>query len=248
MNLHTIDESRRKAARVAGFAFLFAMVIVVAANYGISFRLSVPGSAVETARNILAHETLFRLNIACNLIYAATIVVLLAALYVVLEPVNRNLALVAASCRLIVVLMWAVGALNMLGALRLLGDAAYLPVFQPDQLQTLARLQLSGGYDAYYAGLPFWGLASTVCGFLWWKSRSIPRALAAFGAISSAWCVICAFAFLVLPRFDQTVNAYWFDSPMVIFEMALGLWLLLRGLRPSGNPDPTVRSVLDRNS
>jgi ABC-type amino acid transport system permease subunit len=35
MTLNTIDESQRKAARVAGFAFLFAMTLVVIANYGI---------------------------------------------------------------------------------------------------------------------------------------------------------------------------------------------------------------------
>ena len=64
MAMHTIDESQRKAARIAGFAFLSAMAIVVLANYGISFRLSVPGDAAETARNIMAHETLFRINIA----------------------------------------------------------------------------------------------------------------------------------------------------------------------------------------
>jgi hypothetical protein len=173
MTNSTIDESQRKAARVVGFTFLFAMVIVVLANYGINFRLIVPGNAVDTARNIMAHETLFRINIACNLIYLVNVVVLLSALYVILKPVNRNLALVAAFCRLVYALMWGVTAFNMLGALRLLGDAAYLPVFEADQLQTLARLHIS--IDAYYVGLPFWGLASTVCSYLWFKSRYIPR-------------------------------------------------------------------------
>jgi len=234
MTISTIDESQRKAARVAGFTFLFAMAIVVVANYGINFRLIVPGNAAETARNIMAHETLFRINIACNLIYVMNVVVLLAGLYVILKPVNRSLALVAAFCRLVFALMWGVAALNTLGALRLLGDAAYLPVFGADQLQTLARLHIATSYDAYYVGLPFWGLASTVCSYLWFKSRYIPRALAAFGVISSAWCVICAFAFIALPHFDATVNASWFDVPMVIFEMALGLWLLFKGLSTSG--------------
>lgn len=238
MTISTIDESQRKAARVAGFAFLFAMAIVVLANYGISFRLLVPGNAVDTARNIMANETLFRINIACDLIYAVTVVVLLAALYVILKPVNRNLALVAAFCRLVFALMWDVAALNMLGALRLLGDAAYLPVFKADQLQTLARLHLVSSYDAYYVGLPFWTLASTVCSYLWFKSRYIPRALAAFGVISSAWCVFCAFAFIVFPNFKNTVHPGWFDMPMAIFEMALGFWLLLKGLRPSGTTEP----------
>src|SRR4030065_28420 len=147
MTVSAADESQRKAARVAGFTFLFAMAIVVLANYGISFRLIVPGNAAETARNIMAHETLIRTNIACNLIYSASIVVLLAALYVILKPVNRTLALVAAYCRLVFALMWGVTALNMLGALRLLGGAAYLPVFEADQLQTLARLHLVASYD-----------------------------------------------------------------------------------------------------
>ena len=69
------------------------MAIVIVANYGISFRLIVPGNAAETARNIAAHESLFRLNIACDLIYVAGVVVLLAALYVILKRVDRNLAL-----------------------------------------------------------------------------------------------------------------------------------------------------------
>ena len=243
MTLDTIDASQRNAAKVAGFAFLCAIAIVVLANFGISFRLLVPGEAAETARNILAHETLFRLNIACDLIYLLNDVVLLAALYVILKPVNRNLALVAAFCRLVYALMWGVTALNMLGALRLLGDAAYLPVFGADQLQTLARLHLATSYDAYYVGLPFWGLASTVCSYLWFTSRYIPRTLAAFGVISSAWCVICAFAFIVFPNFNETVNASWFDSPMAIFEMALGFWLVFKGLRPSGRTVPASDHV-----
>jgi hypothetical protein len=238
MTVGSIDESQRKAARVAGLTFLLAIAIVVAANYGINFRLIVPDNAVDTARNMMAHETLFRLNIACNLIYVVNVVVLLAALYVILKPVNRHLALIATFCRLVFALMWCVTALNTLGALRLLGNAAYLPVFNADQLQTLARLHLTSSYDAYYVGLPFWGLASTVCSYLWLKSGYIPRTLAAFGVISSAWCVMCAFAFIVFPHFDTTVNAYWFDSPMVIFEMALGFWLLLKGLGPTGTTEP----------
>jgi hypothetical protein len=231
-----INQSQRQAAGVVGIALLCAIAIVVLANYGITFRLIVPGNAADTARNIMARDTLFRLNIASNLIYVANVVVLLAALYVVLEPVNRSLALVAAFFRLVYALMWGVTALNMLGALRLLGDAAYLPVFESDQLQTLARLHIS--IDAYYVGLPFWGLASAGCSYLWFKSRYVPRTLAAFGMIASAWCVICAFAFIVFPHFETTVNAYWFDTPLVIFEMALGLWLLFRGLRPSGTTKP----------
>ncbi len=234
MNLaETPDRSQARAARVAGVAFLLAIAIVIVSNYAISFRLVVPNNAVDTARNVMAHATLFRVNIACDLLYVADLLVLAAALYVVLKPAGRTLSLVAALFRLVFAFAWVVAALAMLGYLRYLGDAAYLPVFGAGQLQTLARLRLSESYDAYYIGLPFWGLASTVCSILWLKSRTIPRALAVYGLASSAWCVFCAFAFLAVPNFDKTINASLFDVPLVLFEFILGLWLVFKGLRTS---------------
>jgi hypothetical protein len=43
--------------------------------------------------------------------------------------------------------------------------------------------------------------------------------------------VICAFTFIVFPHFEATVGASWFDVPMFLFELALGFWLLFKGLR-----------------
>ena len=106
MTISTIDESQRKAARVAGFTCLFTMAIVIFANFVIHGRLIVAGNAAETARNIMAHERLFRIGIACGLIYSAGLVVLLTALYMILKPVNRSLALLAAFWRLVYALMW----------------------------------------------------------------------------------------------------------------------------------------------
>jgi uncharacterized protein DUF4386 len=234
MTITSIDKSQRKAARVAGFICLFTMATAVYAHYVISPHLIVAGDAAATARNIMAHERLFRVNILCDLIYGAGLLVLLTALYVILKPVSRGLAVLAAFFRLVYALMWVVIALNLFDALRLLGGADYLRVFEAERLQALARLYLSRGFDAYYVGLPFYGLASTVCGYLWFKSNYIPRALAAWGVISSAFCVACAFAFIIFPNFDRTVNPYWFDSPMGSFEMATSFWLLFKGLRPSG--------------
>ncbi len=230
--LPTIEPAQQTAARVAGVVCLFAMAVVVFANYGLLNPLIVPGNAAETARNIVSHETQFRVAITCFLIYSASVIVLLAALYVILKPVNWGLALVGALFRLVFALLWLLTTLNMLGALRLLGSATYLQVFEADRLQALARLHIGANFDDYYVGLPFFGLAATVCAYLWFKSNYIPKGLAAFGVISSAWCVICAFVFLIFPNFNKTVNDYWFDSPMAIFEMVLSFWLLFKGLKP----------------
>ena len=231
MTASPIDDSQRTAAKVAGLSCLLTMAIVVFANYGLLNPLIVPGDAAETARNIVAHERQFRIAVTCFLIYSAGVVVLLAALYVVLKSINPGLALVGALFRLVFALLWLLTALNMLGALRLLGSASYLQVFEADRLQALARLHLAANFDDYYVGLPFFGLAATVCSYLWFKSGYIPKALAAFGLVSSAWCVLCAFIFLIFPHFNKIVNDYWFDSPMAIFEMVLSFWLLFKGIR-----------------
>jgi uncharacterized protein DUF4386 len=238
MTVRDIDNSQRTAAKVAGISGLLTVAIVVFANYVLLNPLIVPGNAVETARNIVAHETQFRITAVCFLIYSAGVVVLLAALYLILRPVNQGLALVGALFRLVFALLWLLTTLNMLGALRHLGSASYLQVFEADRLQTLARLHLAANFDDYYVGLPFFGLAATVCSYLWLKSNYIPKSLSIFGLISSAWCVACALVFLIFPHFNKTVNDYWFDSPMALFELALSLWLLFKGLKLSESGEP----------
>ena len=233
MTIGTIDNSQRTAAKVAGWSGLLTFAIAVFGNYVLLNPLTVPGNAAATAQNIVAHEMQFRITVVCFLTYSLGVVVLLSALYVILKPVNPGLALVGALSRLVFALLWLLSPLNLLSTLRLLSNANYLQVFEPDRLQALARLHLGASFDDYYVGLPFFGLAATVCAWLWLKSNYIPRGLSVFGVIASAWCVLCAFIFLIFPHFNKIVNDYIFDSPMAIFELIVSFWLLFKGLRPS---------------
>ncbi len=162
MTISTIDNSQRTAAKVAGWSGLFTFAIVVFGNYALLNPLVVPGDVAATARNIVAHQTQFRITAVCFLTYSLGVVVLLSALYVVLKPVNPGLALVGALFRLVFALLWLLSPLNLFGALRLSG-ANYLQGFEQDRLQALARLHVAAGFDDYYVGLPFFGLAATVC-------------------------------------------------------------------------------------
>jgi len=231
--MDNIDNSQRTAAKVAGIAGILAFVLVVFGNYVLLEPLVVPRNAVDTARNILAHQTQFRFALACFITYDISGIVLLTALYVIFAPVNRGLAMAGALFRLAFVMLWLVAPLNSLGALRLLSDAGYLQVFEAERLQALARAQIAASFDDYYVGLPFFGLAATVCAWLWLKSNYIPRGLSIFGVIGSAWCVFCAVVYLIFPDFNKIVNDYIFDSPMALFELALSFWLLFKGLNPA---------------
>ena len=233
MTIITISKSQRNAAKVAGFSFLITFAIVAFVNFGIIDPLAVENNATETARNILANEQLFRIGIAGNLIYCAGLMVLFTALYVILEPISKGLALLGTFWRLVWVLMWLLMTLNLFDALRLISGGTYLGAFEAERLQALGRFYLAKGIDYYYVGLLFTGLASTLYGYLWLKSRYIPRALAVFGIISSVFCVMCTFIFYIFPHFDQIVNLWWFDMPMAIFDIVLSFWLLFKGLQPA---------------
>lgn len=233
MRTGSIDESQRAAARVVGVVFPVSFAIVVWVNFGILGQLIIGADPAQTARNVLAHETLFRVGVAGDVLYCMGVFILSAALYVVLKPVDQYLALVAALGRLVHGFTWVLVTVNLFTALRLLTDPSYARVFPPDQLPFLGRLYLSG-FDSYYVGLAFWSVGAAVGAYLWFKSRYVPRALSAFGLLASAWCAACTFALFLFPEFPKTVNLWWFDMPMVLFEIALSVLLLFRGLRPFG--------------
>jgi Domain of unknown function (DUF4386) len=231
MTASGIDDSQRKAARVAGFAYLITFVLVVYVNFGIHDRL-IADSVAETARNIIAHERLFRIGIVGDLLYSAGVVVQLTALYVIFDPVSRGLSLLAALWRLVWVVVWLTMTLSLFDALRLLTVADYARALEAERWQALAMLDLRTRFDYYYVGLLFLALSSTLCAYLWLKSGYIPRSLAALGVISSAFCVACTLVFYIFPNFDKILSLWWFDSPRGVFDIATSFWLLFRGLRP----------------
>src|SRR6266481_1172725 len=242
MTTGTIDESQRKAAKVVGFSYLFALPPAIFAEFYVLGRLLISNNAVDTARNIMAHERLFRLGTASNLTVFAINIVLITALYVVLKSVNRNLALLAAFWGLIETAIFVVILLNDLEALRLLsGSADYLRVFEPDRLQALARLSISAHGAGYGVGLVFAGLRSTLFCYLWFKSSYIPRALAAWGMFASVLMGASAFSFIIVPELAKVVGVGIYGGPIFFFELTMGFWLLLRGL-------PTFGAALNRVS
>lgn len=237
MNTSIVTASQRSAARIAGFALLFGFFLVVSGEFFLAPPLIVPNDAAQTAANILAHATRFRLYAVDNLVYVADLLVLCSTLYVVLRPISQGLALAATFIRFMYAVLWILVVLNLFSALALLGNAPYLKAMPAGQLEALARMHIRVGFDAYYVGLPFFSLASTLCAWLWLKSRYVPKALAVFGILASAWGIACGLIYLVFPHFNEAVNDWWFDTPLGLFELALGFWLMVRGVKSPSSPD-----------
>jgi hypothetical protein len=224
------DTIERLWARIIGFSYVFALAPAIFAEFYVGGKL-ISSDAIVTAQNIIAHERLFRLGLASNLLVFAADILLVTALYVVLERVNRRLALLAAFFRLIETTILIVAVLNDFYVLRLLSGSTYLSALSSDTLAALARLSIGAHGSTYGVGLLLFGFGSPVFCYLWLKSGYVPRTLAIWGLIASVWVGICSFSFVVFPELTRVLTVGWYGGPIFLFELTMGFWLLLKGIR-----------------
>jgi len=225
-----IEPSQRSAARVVGVVYLVAMATSIFAEMVARAPLIVRGDAMQTAINIAASERLFRIGSAIHLLTFAGDAILAVALYVVLRPVNRDVALLAMSWRLVDCAILAVNMLNDFVVLQLVSGAEYLRTFDTKQLQALAHLFYRVEGAGFQIGFVFLGLGSTMFSYLWLRSRYIPRALAGWGVFASFVLAFVTLTILVFPRVGAVLGLTYM-APMFFYEVGLGLWLLFKGIR-----------------
>jgi len=226
------DTSQRKAARVAGFMFLFSLIVPLLNWTFVLSKLIVAENVLATANNIMANELLFRIGITIELVMSVGLIVLALALYKILKPVNRNLALLALLWKLVEATIAAAIVLVSFIALQVLNGDAYLAVFTPEQLQVPVGLILNAHFAIYSIPMVFLGLDMIVFSYLFFKSKYIPRILAGFGILSFALIFIHALMYILAPKYaTMPINQIIFYAPSGLFEIIIGIWLLSKGVK-----------------
>jgi len=226
-----IERAQRTAAKIFAVTWLLGMTIIMVVFPRFYAPYLVWANGEETARHFLHHEEAIRIYMVGAFVNGVLMLVLLTALYVLLRPVNRGLALCAAFSRVIYAVFWFIFILDMFGALRYLAGAGALHGFGPDGLAALAGAQLDAGRDAYYIGLVFNGLGSLLFAWVFFQSRYIPRVLALWGVLSAVYEGFCGFAYLLYPRFGVMHSPDWYELPPMTFDLLLCFWLLFRRLK-----------------
>jgi hypothetical protein len=220
--------SINKTARMAGFLYFIYMVThIISDVWRDSF--IVLGDATATASNIMAHEGLFTITVVGDLL-AATLFFLAAwALYVLLKPVNKNLALLFLLLNLAGVVIQCMSAINLFATLLLMNGPGYLNVFQVDQLQSLAIFFLDLRENGFMAAQIFYGAWLFPLGYTVFKSGFLPRILGIVLMIHCATWLMTSLLFFLFPDFKAIT---YVSYPLgFIAEFGLALWLLIMGAK-----------------
>ena len=237
--MNTTEESlhgtNKKNARIAGLLYLIYIIISIFADVLGRSKLIVLGNAATTARNIMASTWQFRIGFVSDLVAAVLFLLTAWALFVLLRPVNKPLALMFLLLNLGGVAVWCFSDLFLIAGQLLVSGADYLKVFQVDQLQALAMLSLYL-YKYGFLGIAqiFFGAWLFPLGYLVFKSGFLPRFL---GVILMVHCVVwllSALQFFLFPGYIAIpfVGITYLSYPLgFISEFGFSLWLLIMGAK-----------------
>ena len=227
MTEHFRDERPLLKARVAG-GFWLLCILAGVVGFIAQGPLTVANDAAATAANILAHESLYRLGFAANLISGLSYVGVTVFIYYVLKPVSRSLSLLAAFFGLAGVAIGGIAWVSNLVPLVLLHGDQYLSAFTTSQLQAMSMLALKVATQVFFIGMVFFGIQCISIGYLAARSTFLPRILGVLLAIGGTGYIIASFASFLLPLGASLIP---FVFPVALIgEGSLTVWLLVKGL------------------
>ena len=202
--------------------------------YSLDFQLTsneAPTLNTATISNLVSHQWLFRLGMIDELLCAILLVLLVLSLQRLLEGVDRHLAmLVVILGGVLQAAISLVNVANDAGALRIATDSNFLPAFEGPQRTSLAMLLLKLHDYETDASLMLSGAWLFPLGTLVYRSRFLPRWLGVWLLLGGVGWLVLFLTAMLAPEYQDKVLAY--AQPVFFGEIALTLWLLVRGASP----------------
>ncbi len=192
--------------------------------------------APVTVNHILTQATQFRIGFVINLFSVVFFLLAAWALYVLLKPVNKDLALLFLLFNAAGFAVWLISSLCLFGSLIILNGSETINAFQPDQLRALAVFFFSLYKTGVVIAQVPYGVWLFPLGYLVLKSGFLPKILGVLLIADG----ICQFIYvcqrLILP--DLAVIAYPCLVISFIAEVSLALWLSIKGVKPRTTVNP----------
>ena len=228
MTIRTVQTSPQVYARIGGILYLMIIIAGALGEIFIRGKLIVSGDAVSTANNIMASQSLWRIGIAGDLLMHVCDIPLMLIFYVLLRPVNKNLAFLAVLFNLMQTAVLVANKLNLLMPLFLLGNADYLKAFEANQLSVLTYVFIKAYDYGFGVGLIFFGFACLIYGYLLFRSGYFPRTLGVLLVLAGLSYLTNSFTLILAPTYAETIFPVLLLA--LIGELSLCLWLIVKGV------------------
>lgn len=227
---------RRRLARVAGCLYLALFVLgPFVFLYGKAGAL-VPGEAAASAANVRALEMDFRVGLVIESVIVLIEIVLASILYVIFKPVHQALSAAAAFGRLGEAVVQGGNLLTSWLALSVVVGGGGLVAFSEAQREAISYLMLEANMFVVLVWGLFFGFHLVLLGWLVWASRFLPRWIGALVVVAGLGYLTQSWGMIVWPQYKSAL-----DTAVVVMavpgELALALWLLVKGIGSSDVPE-----------
>ena len=187
------------------------------------------GTAEQVSQAIATNEWSFRLGLVIALTSGFLFLMVAWGLYVLLRPVNAQLAMLFLLLNAVGVAIQGASLLSLVSAM-LPGDAAsHMQAYSAEQLEGLTYLSISVYKTGFVTAQLFFGTWLFPLGYLVYKSGSLPRFLGVLLILDGIAVLIWFLQALLLPDYP----AIRYPGLVVSFlaEVGLALWLLAKGVK-----------------
>ncbi|HST07494.1 MAG TPA: DUF4386 domain-containing protein [Gemmatimonadaceae bacterium] len=222
--------TRDTNARVAGATFLVYIAVAFPAMV-LSNSATAGTTIAERLASIAHHATAMRVTIVLDILSCFCALVLASTLYGITRDEDRELALLAFASRVGEGLLAAFPFATL--GLLWLGTKARASAADASAIELATYLFKIEASQTISASLLF-AAGSTLFSYLLLRGRMIPRPLAWLGVLGSA--VLVVLLPLELAGFIAGASTQLAWIPLVVFELTLAGWLLVKGIAPSPLP------------
>ncbi len=227
--------ANRKIAIIVGALFLTAMVTSILGAALIESILNAPDYLITVSAN----ETQLILGVLLELINGLAVVGIAVMMFPIFKKHAEALALGYVAIRIIEAVIVIAAVISPLSLIALSQD--YVQAGAPDAsfFQTLGTSFLAA--RALWVGLMlgiFFSLGALLFYYLLYQSKLVPRWLSVWGFIGAALVL----TWNLLEMFGISISAgVILAVPIILNEIFLGIWLIVKGFNPSAIVSPSAK-------
>lgn len=220
--------TNKKTARLAGLLYLLVVVFGIFSLMYVPSQLIVFNDSAATLSNIKSSNFLFRLGIVSESMSFTAFLLLPLALYKLLHPVNKTVAVTMVALALPSVPILFSNLMNKFAILNVISN----DTIPNSELQEQVMFYLTQFNHGNLIGQNFWALWLFPFGYLVYKSGILPKLLGIFLMVGSIGYYLDFLGKIVFENYYDFAISSYITIPASIGEIGICLWLLVAGAKP----------------